>query len=326
MEASELHDRLRSSVVDLLWDQWVALGLAGHAGGRSVPFVVDPEALLLTTLRLAMDEGRFRDEVLDWLGRNGSLLSVQRIKNLDRAIRVAPPERLRGLAAFMEKAGHPNWKTVGARVGTTGVTDFTSSVLRGMSRPPDPVRPEAFVLRLRQLFGVNARAEVLTWLFTHDEGHAARIAGETGWFSKSVQAILNDLEQAGTLVSRIDGKRRDYAMSRRSSVWHPDFGRDLRWFTQGMFYTGVVHVLHTLQAVPERGMSPEARAIAIRRQLAPLETAFRLAGLPSLFAGTHRERGDALVEAFEAGTNRLIRTLETRSGLGKTSAGTGGMA
>ena len=44
-------ERLQEAVVDLLWDQWVALGLAGRPSGKKVPFVVDPEALLLATMR-----------------------------------------------------------------------------------------------------------------------------------------------------------------------------------------------------------------------------------------------------------------------------------
>lgn len=321
MDASELKQRLLSALTDFLWDQWVALGMAGHASGRTVSFAIDPEALLLATLRFSMEEGRFRGEVLDWLNTNGSLLSVQRIKNLNAATQIAPPEHINGLATFMAKVGHPNWKTLDARVKPAGATDFTTSSLRGMSQPPDPIRPECFVLRMRLLFGVNARAEVLTWLFTHAEGHAARIARDTGWFSKSVQAILSDLELAGTLTGRIEGKRKDYSMSRSAPVWHPGFGADLGWLTQGIFYTGIIHVLNTLEAAAAPEMSPEARSIAIRRDLAPLETAFRLAGLPALYAETHRQQGAGMVDAFELGTTRLIQLLESRAGLAESQPG-----
>ncbi len=216
MKATDLRDRLQAALNDFLRDQWVALGLAGHASGRPVPFAIDPEALLLATLRFSFHEARFRGEVLDWLTRNGKLLSVQRAKNFDHAMRVAPPEHVRSLSAFLENAGHPNRKTLGSRVQHVSITDFTAVTLRSMSQPPDPARPEAFVLRMRLLFGVNARAEIIAWLLTHAEGHAARIARHTGWFSKSVQAILTDLEQAGMLVSRTEGKRKNYAITPRA--------------------------------------------------------------------------------------------------------------
>jgi hypothetical protein len=316
MEMTELRNRLRAALTDFLWDQWVALGLAGHASGPPVPFVIDPEALLLATLRFGMNEARFRGEVLDWLQRNGSLLSVQRMKNLDVATRMAPPEHIRGLSAFMVRAGHPNWKTLDTRVQPAALTDFTGSSLRGMSQPPDPSKPEAFLLRMRLLFGVNARAEVITWMFTHATGHAAMIARETGWFSKSVQAILNDLEQAGMLVSRTEGKRKECALSPRANLWNPGLASGLHWFTQGMFYSGILHVLNTLDAAADPGLSPQARAIAIRRDLTPLESAFRQAGLATLYGDIHRERGEALVQGFENGTASLIRLLETKAGIG----------
>ena len=54
-----------------------------------------------------------------------------------------------------------------------------------------------------------------------------------------------------------------------------------------------------------------------RRDLTPLEIAFRRAGLGSLYADTHRERGEALVQGFENGTAALVRILETRERIGE---------
>jgi len=318
MQATEYKERLHEALRDFLWDQWVALGQAGHASGRPVPFMVDPEALLLGTLRFAMDEGRFRSEVPDWLSKNGGLVSVQRIKNLDLATRIAPPQGLRALSEFMQKAGHRNWKTVATRVsaGAAEADGFPETGGRGLSMPPDLARPEAFLLRLRMVFGMSARAEVVTWLLTHSGGHAAGIARETGWFSKSVQAILNDLEQAGMLVSRTEGKRKEYTLRPRAGLWHPELGAGLRWFAQGMFCVGLHHVLRALEAAADPKLSAAARAIAIRRDLVPLETAFRLAGLDEIYGGAHRELGESLVRRFAEGTSALIRILETRECLG----------
>ena len=315
METTELYERLHAALRNFLWDQWVALGLAGHATGAPVPFVIDPEALLLATLRFSMDEARFCGEVLDWLTRNGTLLSVQRMKNLDLSMRVAPPESAWALAAFMNKTGYRNWKTLGARVSPVAKLEFSESTGRGMSQAPDSSRPEAFLLRMRMLFGVNARAEVITWLLTHTDGHAARIARETGWFSKSVQAILNDLEQAGMLIARIDGKRKDVALHPRGGIWHPDLAAPLRWLPQAHFYLGVHLVLRALEQANLPELSAAARAIAIRRDLVPLEKSFRLFALGDLYTGISKERGEALIGRFMEATHRLTEMVEKRVGL-----------
>jgi hypothetical protein len=315
MQTTELHQRLQEAMRELLWDQWVSLGLAGHASGKPIPFVIDPEALLLATLSSAWDEGRFRGEVLDWLPQNGGLLSVQRFINLNLPERIAPAGSVCALARFMEKAGYRNWKTLAGRVPNGFESDFTESTWRGMSQPPDPSRPENFLLRMRMLLGINSRAEVLTWLLTHADGHAARIARETGWFSKSVQAILNDLEQAGMLIARTDGKRKEVALHPRGGILHPDLAVPLRWFSQAPFYLGVRHVLLTLDQTGPPELSVPARAIAIRADSASLETYFRLAGLGVLYEGASKERGKVLVEHFLEATRQLVSMIESREGL-----------
>lgn len=313
MDNTDLQQQLQRSLTDFLWDQWVALGMAGHASGRPVPFVIDPEALLLATLHFSMNEARFRGEVLDWLERNGGLLSVQRIKNLQAYANLSPPGQIRGIAAFMESRGHSNWKSIASADAPSAASDFTGHTLRGLSQTPDPSKPEAFMLRMRQLFGVNARVEILTWLFTHHEGHSAYIARDTAWFPKSVQAILNDLEKAAIVHSHIDGKRRTYALSNHGSIWHAEFGKGLQWFNQAKFYEGMSHVMNTLQTANDASLSAAAHAIAIRNQLEPLRSAFHMANLDPFFASTRNQHGETLVDAFHTGCLSLINLLDRRS-------------
>ncbi len=311
MDWNETKNHLRASLTDFIWDQWVSLGMAGNASGRVVPFVIDPEALLLGTLGFAMGEARLRDEVLDWLSRNGDLLSVQRVKNLNMSMPVAPSVDVRGIAAFMSSHGYGSWKSIVSDDPTDKATDFTRYTLRGMSQEPDPVRPETFILRMRQLFGVNARVEILTWLFTHPEGHPAYIARDTAWFSKSVQAILNDLERAALVNSHIDGKRKTYAISHRAEIWHSEFGKGLRWLNQGAFYQGILRFIDTLESISDPKLSTSSRAIVIRQKM--IVTAFRMANLDGLFSSARNERCEALVDAFYSGCSDLIDLLEKRT-------------
>jgi hypothetical protein len=310
MDWNETKNHLRAALTDFIWDQWVSLGMAGNTSGRTVPFVIDPEALLLVTLGFAMGEARLRDEVLDWLSRNGDLLSVQRVKNLNMKMPVAAPEDVRGIAAFMGSHGYGSWKSMVFDNPMDEATDFTRYTLRSMSQTPDPLRSEAFILRMRQLFGVNARVEILTWLLTHQEGHPAYIARDAAWFPKSVQAILNDLERAALVHSHIDGKRKTYALSQRAGIWHSEFGKGLHWLNQGAFYQGMDRVIKTLESVSDPKISISSRAIVIRQNM--IVTAFRMANLDWLFSGASDERGEALVDAFYSGCADLIYLLEKR--------------
>jgi hypothetical protein len=310
MDWNKIKTQLHASLTDFIWDQWVSLGMAGNASGRVVPFVIDPEALLLGSLGFSMGEARLRDEVLDWLRENGDLLSVQRVKNLNMSIPVAPYVDVSGIAAFMSSQGYGSWKSIVSDDTTNKATDFTRFTLRGMSQAPDPLRPEAFILRMRQLFGVNSRVEILTWLLTHPEGHAAYIARDSAWFPKSVQAILNDLESAALVNSHIDGKRKTYTLSHRAGVWHSEFGKGLHWLNQGAFYQGIDRVIQTLESASDPKLSISSRAIVIRQNM--IGTAFRMANLDWLFSSARDERGEALVDVFYAGCVNLIDLLEKR--------------
>jgi hypothetical protein len=311
--------RLREGVVDFLWDQWIALGVAGRGAGAPVPFVVDPEALVLATMRFGGGEARLVEEVLDWLARNGGLISLQRLKNLQTSSRVGTREGLEGLGRFMEEAGYRNWKTlpawaekVSSRSGHAWIPK--DLVRREMSAVPECRRPEAFLLRLRALFGVSARPEVIAWLLIEGDGYAAEIARETGWFSKSVQAILNDLELSGLLVSEPVGKRKMYSMNARSETFHPRLGFGLRWLSQAPLYLGVFQAMETLgrlAATPEA--SEGAQAISIRRNVPALNAAFRLAGTGDPFKGASSLAGGDLVQCFEKGVVRLSTGIAERA-------------
>lgn len=311
MDRNEINARLRAALTEFIWDQWVAIGMAGHASGKPVPFVIDPEALLSGTLRFALGESRLRDGMLDWLSQNGGLLSVQRVKNLQMNMPVALPEDINGIAAFMVSQGYGSWKSIVSDDSNIPATDFTQHTLRGMGRVPDAAEEAAFIFRMRQIFGVNARVETLTWLFTHSEGHAAYIARDSAWFPKSVQAILNDLERAALVNSQMDGKRKTYALSERAGVWNAGFGKDLHWLNQGAFYQGILRVIHTLESVSDPKLSTSSRAIVIRKNLAL--SAFRMANMDWLFSSARNERGEALVDSFYLGCISLIDLVEKRS-------------
>ena len=315
----ELQNKLREALIDLLWDQWAVLG--GAASGRSgaVPFVIDPEALLLATMRFGRTDSRLAGEALDWLARNGKLVSLQRLKNMQLATKLADTECLRELASFMTDAKYRNWQSLDQWASKTSTPSDGGFVpegfqTRGMSQAPDCAAPEAFVLRLRALFGVSARPEVLAWLLTHRAGYAAEIARDVSWFSKSVQAILNELDLSRLLVSEAAGKRKLYSLNPRSETLHPSLGKGLRWFSQSWFYLGVHHIETTLDALRESpDRSVHAQAIKIREVIPAMNTAFRMAGVDKILIGLNQLTGATLVNSFLDGTRSIQNMLTERN-------------
>jgi hypothetical protein len=323
MENNRIREKLHESLLYLLWDQWVALGFEGHDNGKKIPFIIDPEALLLASMRFAMKEGRFGEAVSGWLHKNGEMISVQRLKNLQLATRLAPYGDLRELSDFMEAKGYKSWKALASLNSEDALEDissddFSPGMNRLTSQATDMKKAENLLLRMRLMFGISARPEILVWLLTHRSGHAAGIARETGWFSKSVQAILNDLEKAGMLVARNAGKRKEYSKSPRNKLWEALGVSGVRWFSQPAFYLGVHHVFQALEKSGKPGISAHARAITMRNDVVALESSFGNTEHAELFAGISIHTGADLIGHFNTEAQALLNLIETRESLGET--------
>ena len=133
-------------------------------------------------------------------------------------------------------------------------------------------------------------------------------------YPKSVQAILNDLEQAGLVVSHPEGKRKVFSLKSRNGILEPSLGfGDLHWLSQGPFYLGILYAVQTLERLAEMPReSAGAKAIAVRKEMPAMNAAFRLAGITDPFAGGLLLTGEALVECFDEGAALLSDCLERR--------------
>ena len=76
-------------LLDFLWRQWSALGVAGQVRAND-DWVVDLEALLLLTCTVGRHDPRLFDEMLDWLQTNGWLINVMRLKRILRVEKFRP--------------------------------------------------------------------------------------------------------------------------------------------------------------------------------------------------------------------------------------------
>ncbi len=171
---------LRRSVVDLLWRQWSALGVAGHVapGGNAA---VDPEALLLVSTVFARHDARLFDEIADWLQQNGDWINLLRMARLQRELGLGDVTVLGALAEHLtQRSAHSKWKGFAKNppqvdppaplfphLPSPNRTDNifrrwgwlrTPLESRGLSKPPRTNQPGAFLLQLRALFGMQSRA------------------------------------------------------------------------------------------------------------------------------------------------------------------------
>ncbi len=236
MSLNIYRDQLRASLLTFLWGQWSALGVAGHTKTTG-PWSIDPEALLLLTCTVARHDARLFDEVLDWLRLNGSFIHVQRLRRMQQTEGFAGLPVLAGIARLTGRGAEAlKWKGLAS---IEPPTHPESLFFRPDYRPmpvivaPDPVfaragflrdpvvrreqtqafrydKPAALMLQLRALLGVNARADIIHYLLTHEAAHPSEIARQTCYFTKTIQDALVDMHRSGVVNVRTTGREKHY--------------------------------------------------------------------------------------------------------------------
>ncbi len=225
---------LAETVSRILWSQWAALGayLEAEPARKSV---IDPEALLVATCAFGREDARLFDEALDWTIAHHELLKPWRLKRISRCF---GPEVQRTLGAVLDfvavSTGHnlfPGVREEARQVLPQVQTEELFHSERGRyakpskSRQPDPVfaawkllrgqprirhhsgspdlaNPANLMLRLRDCYGAEARADVMTYLLTEPGGSSCGIASKIKYQQGRVYDVLESLVSAGIAHKR----------------------------------------------------------------------------------------------------------------------------
>jgi len=335
-----LHDfreSLQQRLLDFLWRQWSALGVAGHARSDD-PWMIDPEALLLFSTHIARYDSRLFDEILDWLHTNGSWINLQRLGTLHKEEHLGDSAVLAAIAELLSKeSSHHKWKLLLRRAEqpTSPAAELVQRLFpsvpvlkepdpvflkhglergsieyRGMSQSPRPDQPASFLFKLRALFGMQSRAEVMAWLLANEQGHPAEIARQTGYFRGSIQNVLNDLAVSGHIGSIRIGREKNFSILR-----HDEWRFLLTWpnangFPQWINWAPLFHAIQTfLDTLGKPGLDEKSenfQAIQLREALDQVTPALARAGRIHQLQATPEMRGIELISAVLADLENLI--------------------
>lgn len=322
---AEYQDRL----LELLWRQWTALGVAGQ-GNSWTRTPLDPEALLLISCTVARRDPRLFDAMLDWLQVNGRYVNVHRLQRMLTTLPFA------GAAAFAAVAGAirttnqtTKWerssKRVLARKAQAGEPLFVMADGQPLPvvREPDPrflahgflrdqYRPRHvatlfrremtanLLLRLRAFLGVNARCEILAYLLVNRRGSPRAMALACGYYPATVTKALAEMGDSGYVASHVEGRHRHYTLI--PEAWRPLLmGKESApsWITWPTLLCALEHVWLFLIAPERAGQSPLAQASALRRLLQHDALAgLARSGLPVTFGGGQQHAGESLLPFF----------------------------
>jgi hypothetical protein len=233
-------DEYLEILLRFLWREWTALGVAGQEQ-VTLRHVVDPEALLLFTCSIGRYDQRLFDEVLDWLTKNGRFLNVQRMRNILRREAFGGGEVLSAVADWLSQRSDPmKWRLLakmhnqidepkvlfhlrdGRSLPRPSDTDSTF-LNHGFIRNPVALREHAQIfssdstpclfLRMRALFGLNTRCDVLTYLALNETGHPREVARELCYSQKAIHDVMTDMACSGVVHSSRGARERTFRIA-----------------------------------------------------------------------------------------------------------------
>lgn len=284
--------RIDEALLDLVWGQWGELGVPGTVPASSDTFI-DLEALVLLTAELAEVDPRLRDEAIGWLSKFERHVSRSRIRHL--AQRIEDRGQFDRFLATLSKAARGRWPSVDAEA-----MPFRAGGSRAALG--DLRRPALLQLRMRAIFGVSARAEVLRVLGWQagDWIGSADLASLAGYTKRNIDEGLDALKAAGIVEVTYSGNRMLSRLAAPLAITEFVGAIPSRFLDWG----AVVPVLIDVREAQRRwaDSDPRVRDVEASRLLAHFAGRRKFAdlpGMPDLGPGAWERLGDWAVDLAE---------------------------
>jgi hypothetical protein len=159
---------------------------------------------------------------------------------------------------------------------------------------------------------VNARAEIMAWLLTHESGHPAAIARDTGYFSKSIQHTLNEMEDSGHIRSRRHGREKIFWIKPgdwKFLITWPQPSGFPRWVDWMPIFSAINTFIDTLDQPGLDDAPEQIQSIQLRQALDAAMHAICRAGLAENLTASRKQTGSQLIAAIQEDLEKLSLIL-----------------
>ena len=331
----EFKGEYQSRLLDFLWCQWSALGVAGQTSPDHQR-ILDPEGLLLLTCTVGRYDVRLFDEMLDWLQANGWLINVMRLKRILRTEKFTGERVLAAVAGVLAKGREtPKWKQLAGWTEQPLVTeklffgeDGTPLPaigepeplfarygwergplrLRGHSQEFRPTEPATLALQLRALLGINVRCEIVLYLLTHDAAHPSQIARDAYYFERAVQGTLADMSRSGVLQVRATGREKYYWLKQDS--WKQVLSRGesaaLKWVNWPPLFSALEQIWLRLQDEELHALGSLLQASEVRQLMMKVRPSLERAGFDRVLSDDRQHLGESYLPVFIEDVRKLL--------------------
>ncbi len=327
--------------LQFLWGKWSQMGLAGVIPGRD-DSVMDPEALLLFTLDFGRYDPRLFDEVLDWLVLNGRWINVRRMRTGIEAYSHAKRGVLAAVCSLLsDKTNDNKWTLLLKHLEGNPVSEreplFFSKdgrelpysdhpnetflkhgllrndfELRQMSSEIPVDSGANLIFKLRSLFGLSSRAEIIAYLLTNERGYPSSIARDILYSQKSVYDALTEMSLSGLVESQSVGREKYFSLENPGKWWEVlGIGRERPpgWVNWLPLFDNISRIYHTLGEQDFEQKPPLIRSTLIKPMFLEVVRILREAGNKNISIDESALSKDAFDEVFESEMRRIWEAL-----------------
>jgi len=238
---------------------------------------------LLFSLHICRYEPRLFDEILDWLISNGHFINVQRLQQIQKKYNFLCGPQISAAAEllatnakyrlkwaslakkyYLQTSEPLFWDKDGTALPYPEDKHLNQEFLahglkrgkiehRHLSKSFSVESPACLLLKLRALFGITARCEILCLLASVDEIHPAQAARLTGYYQKTIQTTLLEMSQSGLILTRTVKNQKYYRL--KPSILDNlviTHGNSIQWLNWSAILKVVESVWETLLAMSKQ--------------------------------------------------------------------------
>ena len=207
--------KLIVAAVDSAWRQWQRIGASTSRGVLPSDAIVDPEALIVASVRLSAHDLRLRDVAEEWAVVNADLVSTGRLRVLRNDANEESTNELGALCARVAyRTKDARWKALATASQIAAVIGPRQADSRKAARPLWNFESSR-LLQLRLLFGVGVKPDAIAVLVGHMDQwlDVSDVCQKTAYTAAAVRTALGDLAEAGVL-ERTHGHRVRFRFTR----------------------------------------------------------------------------------------------------------------
>jgi hypothetical protein len=204
-----LSQKLERNLLGLAWSLWTELGVAGVIRNHQQVLIM-PEELILLTSVLSKSDPRLRDEALDWCTRNHQFISINRLRTLIKSLDKLTYLSYSTFAATFNSVTLGNWPLL----TSSSALKFIPSA---KSQLPQFENPALLLFRLRALFGIGARADLILFFLMQRRGDDFSISDTTeiGYTKRNLADVLENFVRAGIFHVFLIQNQKRYSFVKR---------------------------------------------------------------------------------------------------------------